>query len=166
MIEEAIQKSIFSNTNEKTYTDKVLAREDVNRLRDLVRKDPLVREDLLEILYLLSGVESKLVNYNEWDRYIILKYFVWVREFVRACELMYDFEDDMKIKNWALSPQAKNILNNNRRLMQHNAKFLVDLYLNMSRTTLSKGGGMVKDLVTNKYDISYPQLAPNAAPKS
>lgn len=166
MIEEAIQKSIFSQNNEKSLNDKILAREDVNRLRDLIRKDPLVREDMLEILYLLSGVESKLVNYGEWDRYIILKFFVWIREFVKVCELMYDFEDDLKKKNWQLSRQAQTILANNRRIMQHNTKFLVDLYLNISRTTLSKGGALVKDLTTNKYDIAYPQIQAFTPPKN
>lgn len=146
---------------EKTFIDKILGKADVDRLKELVQKDPLQRKELLEILYLLGATESKLVNYDSWDRYVILKFFVWVREFVKVCELMYDYEDDYNSKHFKLSDRASKMLKNNQREMQHNAKFLIDLYLNISRTTLSVGGVGVKELLTNKFEMSYPN-APNA----
>lgn len=157
MIEEAIARKMMEGTTEKTFIDKILGKADTDRLRELVQKDPLARKDMLEILYLLGGTESKLVNYSEWDRYIILKFFVWVREFVKICELMYDYQDEIDKGNIKLSARAAKILDNNERLMQHNAKFLIDLYLNMSRTTLSIGGMGILELLKNKFEISYPQ---------
>lgn len=157
MIEEAIARKMMEGTPEKTFIDKILGKADTDRLKELVQKDPLARRDLLEILYLLGATESKLVNYSDWDRYIMLKFFVWVREFVKICELMYDYEEEITQGKMKLSPTAAQILKNNQRLMQHNAKFLIDLYLNMSRTTLSVGGMGILELLKNKFEISYPQ---------
>lgn len=157
MIEEHLMRKMLDNTSEKTFIDKILGKTDTDRLRDLVQKDPLERKDLLEILYLLGGTEAKLVNYSEWDRYVMLKFFVWVREFVKICELMFDYSDDVKKGIIKLSKRAAQILNGNERLMQHNAKFMIDLYLNMSRTTLSVGGTGFMEMLKNKFEISYPQ---------
>jgi len=157
MIEEGIARKMMEGTTEKTFIDKILGKADTDRLRDLVQKDPLERKDLLEILYLLGATESKLVNYSEWDRYVMLKFFVWVREFVKICELMFDYADDIKKGVIKLSKRATQILQGNERLMQHNAKFMIDLYLNMSRTTLSVGGMGILELLKNKFEISYPQ---------
>lgn len=160
MIEEGIARKMMENiSTEKTFIDKILGKSDTDRLRELIQKDPLQRKDMLEILYLLGGTEAKLFNYNDWDRYIILKFFVWIREFVKISELMYDYEDEVKEGNIKLSPRAQQILKNNQRLMQHNAKFLIDLYLNIGRTTLSVGALGISELLKNKFEISYPQAA-------
>lgn len=164
MIEEAIARKMMEGTTEKTFMDKLLGKEDTNRLKDLIQKDPLERKELLEILYLLGATESKLFNYTERDRYIMLKFFVWIREFVKICELMYDYADDLKIdpkdpkkKLVKLSQRATDLLKQNQRLMQHNAKFLIDLYLNMGRTTLSVGALAFLETLKNKFEISYPE---------
>ena len=181
-IEENIQKGLFSQQSEKTYIDKVLARQDVDRIRDLIRKKELTREDLLEMLYLISGTESKLLNYTEWDRYIILKFFVWIREFVKILEILFDYEDQLNKQNntcrhcgnsikpkekekkcicenkeavITLSSRSTKLLNNIRLMMEHNAKFLVDLYLNIARSSMSIGGVGFSELIKNKYEVVY-----------
>lgn len=159
--EEALQKSVFSGQNEKTFIDKLLAREDVNAIRELVKKPDWTRQDLLEILYLLSGAESKLLNYGEWERYVILKFFVWIREFVKIGEMLYDYEDDMiergtLIKNEKNKDDAAQMFENNKRMIEHNIKFLVDLYLNIGRTSLSLGGTGFIEMLKNKFEVNYP----------
>lgn len=181
--EDALESSMFRGVGERTYIDKVLAKNDVDAIRALVKKTVLTREDLLEILYLLSGTEAKLVNYSEWDRYIILKFFVWIREFVKICEILFDYEDELKKKvkqckyclkviskediktkcvceNPApvmqLTERTQRLLNNNSLLLQHNAKFLIDLYLNIARTSLSVQAVGLLELLKNKYEVIYP----------
>lgn len=166
---------------DKSFLDKLLAKEDVDRLRELTKKPKLCREDLLELLYLLTSTESKLLNLGEWDRYIMLKFFVWIREFIKIAELLYDYQDDLKrkehlcntckkynddVKNKCtcitftpsaqLTPRCKQLLYNNERLIEHNAKFLIDLYLNIGRTTLSLGGTGFLETLKNKYELVYP----------
>lgn len=154
--EQHLATSMFQRNEEKTLVDKVLAREDVNRIRDLVKKPNLTRSELLEVLYLLAGTESKLVNYSEYDRYVILKFFVWIREFIKVAELLYDYEDDLLKKN-KLTPRGMQLFNNTKSKVEHNAKFLIDLYFNISRTTLSLGATGILELIKNKYEVIYPR---------
>jgi hypothetical protein len=52
--------------------------------------------------------------------------------------------------------RCKQLLYNNERLIEHNAKFLIDLYLNIGRTTLSLGGTGFLETLKNKYELTYP----------
>src|SRR6056297_2048732 len=92
-VEQAIGNSILNSSGEKTFIDKLLGKNDVERVRELVRKEKLTREELLELLYSLTGTEMKLLNLGTWDRYVILKYFVWIRDFVKNIEIMYDYQE-------------------------------------------------------------------------
>lgn len=183
IIEQALEKSIFSQGAEKTAIDKVLAREDINRAREIIKKKDLSREDISELMYIITSTESKLVNYNEWDRYIILKFFVWIRELIKTNEIMFDFREKLetrknicrscykeietkkddkclcekKIPVLQLTENSQEMMLNISRLVQHNIKFLVDLYLNLSRTTLSLGGHGFFELLKNKFEIDYKQ---------
>ena len=169
---------MFNGSQEKTFIDKLLSKEDVERIRDLIRKPRLKREEILEILYLLGSTESKLLNYDANDRYVILKFFVWIREFVKITELLFDYQDDLIKKEntckncnadkdkcecgkftpqLVMSPQTKKLLFNTERHIEHISKFLVDLYLNIARTTLSLNATGFIELLKNKYELQYRQ---------
>lgn len=182
--EENLQHGLFNTTSEKTFIDKVLAKQDVDKIRELIKKPKLTRSDLLELLYMLSSTESKLVNYGAWDRYVILKFFVWIREFVKVAEMLYDYQDDLKKKENSckncnntkvkctckndlkftpqivLTEMTKKLLFNNERYIEHNAKFLIDLYLNISRTTLSLGATGFLETLKNKFELAYTGTNP------
>jgi hypothetical protein len=181
--EQDLQRSIFTGVGERTFIDKVLAKDDVNAIREIIKKPKLTRSELLEVLYLICGTEAKLLNYNEWDRYIILKFFVWIREFIKIFEILVDYEDELykkentctscklpivsnndnvcRCKNikrvLILTERAKRLLLNNDMLLQHNAKFLIDLYLNIGRTSMSLTSAGFTELLRNKYEVQYMQ---------
>jgi len=159
MIEEELQKAMFQRNNEKTFIDKLLAKNDIDAVRDIIKKKELTREDILELLYLLTSTEAKLVNYSPWDRYVILKFFVWIREFTKVAELLYDYKDQLEIlkkKNPDVLPERTlKLLLNSEKLIQHNTKFLVDLYFNIARTTLSIGATGILELLKNKFEVNY-----------
>lgn len=218
MIEQQIERTMFSQDQEKTFIDKILAKDEVKEIRRIMKKSPLSREDLNELLNLISSNEQKLLNLGVWDRYVNLKSFVWVRETVKVTELLYDYKDDLEkkenfckncrlpikseeksctcskdindvkknimttqinnqievmnekyklnlekkelikvqIKKVYLSDRARQLFENVFRQMEHNVKFIVDLYLNICRTTLSLGGTGILEILRNKYEISYP----------
>jgi hypothetical protein len=169
-MEQQLEQNFFKSNQEKTYIDKLIDKNDIEKIKELVKKEKLTRSELLELMYMCLGAESKLVNYSEWDRYVILKFFVWIREFIKIAELMFDvkeyFEKQEKIYNatggkdgFKMSERAETMLNSNQRLIEHNAKFLVDLYLNIARTTLSVSGKGFFELLKAKFEISYPQQA-------
>lgn len=220
MIEDAIEQNIFQQSNDKTFVDKILGRQDADNIRKLMKKPNLEREDLNQVLNLLSSPHSKLWNFNDWDRHVQLKFFVWVREYARMGQLLYDYEDDLRRKEnvcstcegfikprtskdpvckcstnpedikynemvdkyndlaediflkynykvpykkhkkirkrkFLISFRTKQMLLNNMRQMQHNVKFLVDLYLNVGNTSLSISATAFREILSNKYEISY-----------
>lgn len=160
--EDQLNKNIFSQTAEKTFIDKVLAREESYKLEKLAMKTPLSRADALQILYLLSSVETKLVNFGDWDRYIQLKFFVWVREFVKLFENVLDQVEDLEAREKKgrikISSRTKKLIMNIRRHIEHDVKFLVDIYLSMMRSTLSLNGAAILEILRNKYEITYAGL--------
>jgi hypothetical protein len=169
MIEKQIQQGIFNRDTERSFADKVLARQDVDHIRSLMRKPRLDRSDLLELMYMCLSVESKLLNYGEWDRYVILKFFAWVREYFRVAEVLYDYKDFLENKEKEgeiiLSPRTEQLLDNNALLIEHTAKYLVDVYLNIGRTSLSLSATGFLDILTNKYEVSYPYATQVGTPQ-
>jgi len=162
-VEHALANSLFQTNSEKTFIDKVLGRKDVEEIRDIVKKKRLSRDDLMHLMYMLSSVEIKLLNYGAWDRYVMAKYFVWIRDFVAICESLMDYKEDLETKEKngeiALSLRTRQIFENNIRLIEHNIKFLIDLYFNLIRSTLSLGGTGLLELVRNKFELFYPNQA-------
>lgn len=160
MIEQKLQQGLFGAPTERSFIDKMLAKQDVDYIRELMRKERLNRSELLELLYMCLSTESKLLNYSEWSRYVILKYFVWIREFIKIAELLFDYQDFLKKQEASgkimLTERTRQLLDNNERLIEHNAKFLIDLYLNIGRTSLSLGATGLMELLTNKYEVVYP----------
>lgn len=159
--EQQLQQGLFSAANEKTFIDKLLGREDINNIRKLIKKKEWTREDLLDVLYLINSGESKLFNYSSWDRYIILKFFVWIREFVKVLEMVFDDKEarEARIKNGEIryDKETEAMYKDVRLKMEHNAKFLIDLYITIGRTSLSLGATGFLEILKNKYEISYPQ---------
>lgn len=161
--ERALANNIFTQTSEKSFSDKVLGRADVEKVGDIIKKDRLTREDLMYLMYMLSSVEVKLFNYGEWDRYVMAKYFVWIRDFVALYESLIDYKQDLEKKekkgDFSISPRTWQIFENNIRLTEHNIKFLIDLYFNLGRSTMSLGATGFLELLKNKFELFYPQQA-------
>lgn len=177
--EQGLGQSVFNQGKEKTFIDKLLARKDVDGLRDLIKKDNWDKATLAEILYLMSGNEQKLLNHSEYSRYFSLKFFVWVKEFATKLEEFYEtrtfYEEKEKlskenkekknkekknkddIEDFFLSPIGKRMLGNIIREMEHNLKFLIDLLLRIDRTSLSLNAAAFTEILTNKYEMSYPE---------
>lgn len=151
-IAEALQSYSLKKSNERSVVDKILAKDDIEKLRVIMKKTSLTREDLLELLYLVSSSEVKLYNFDARERYVMMKMFVWIREFVKVLELLFDLKQKEIEK---FSEQGKQLLKDCRNLMEHNIKFLIDLYLNISRSTLSKDGKAFNQFLENKFEFSY-----------
>lgn len=189
--ESVLEQNMFRTQPEKTFVDKVMAKDDIDRIKTLIAKNDLSRSELLELMSLLSSKEAKLVNYDLELRYINMKFFVWIEEFILVAELLYDYQDDLLIwentckdcnmlfqkldiskKNvfcrcpietrkpvYVMTERQKKAIINIRRLFEHNAKFMISLYLNSARTTLSVGATGLLEVLKNKYEFAYPTNA-------
>ena len=170
VIEQALAEAFKQRDTEKTFIDKLLAKDDIARIKELMRKNGLKREELLELLYMLSSSESKLLMLPEYHRYVLLKYFVWVREFVKICEFNFDYRENLNRKvqsgRFKLSDRAKRILDDNTKMLEHNTKFLVDLFLMIARTSLSLNGAAFGELLKQRFELQYSQKDGTQSPSN
>jgi len=162
-IEDFINRNVYEETREKTFVDKVLNREEAKRLQELTKKEDLNRSELLELLYLLAGIELKLVNFDAYDRYLLGKFFAWIRDFVATTEILFDYIADLKdMENKATGKEKKDIkemidiLERIKKLDLHNVKFLADIYMYLCRSTLSIDASAFDTLTTSRFEYYYP----------
>lgn len=182
-----LSKALFQGESEKSLVDKLLGRQDADKLHSLMQKEPLTRSDLEEILFLMTSIDQKIVNYSEWDRYVIVKLFPWVKDYSTVCktwmlyEEQYDrgeFDKDFTItkkvkikvkgkdskmeeKEIEIKPileETKKIVSETSKYMQHNLKFLISVFLLVQNSTLSIDGAAFETLTTARYEYSYPSL--------
>jgi|GEM_PF-6111763 len=156
MISNLIERELFKKEQEKSFLDKVFARKEIQEIRELMKKTDLERQDYLDLLYLMTSEEAKLVNHSAWSRYHILKFFVWIREFIKIAEALFDEKELLKKKKIELTPTGETLMENNKRMIEHIAKFLIDLYFNINRSTLSIGATGFMEALKNKYEFLYP----------
>lgn len=176
--EQSLGKHLFTpQSKDKSHTDKLLSRKEVSEIQVLMKKDDLTRSELLEMLYLLSSSEIKLANFGEWDRYLLGKFLTWIRDFVSLAEILYDYKgkyekyasqeikkEDYKteqehkkaFKSKENAKEVKELMENNRKFVLHNIKFLVDIYLYLARSTLSITMAGFDTLSKNKFEYVYP----------
>lgn len=88
-----LSKMLFQGESEKSLVDKLLGRQDADKLHALMQKEPLTRSDIEEILFLMTSIDQKIVNYDEWDRYIIIKLFPWVKDYSTLCKTWMLYEE-------------------------------------------------------------------------
>lgn len=156
--EDALGGKAFRSESDKTYIDKLLGRKEVDQLKRLIEKDELDRSDLLRLLYLLTGGELKIVNLTEWDRYLLGKYYTWIRDLVKVAEFLYDYEDNVKtgiVKFGVHKEEIGDGLKSIKKMVLHDVKFSVDIYLFLTRSTLSLSGAAFDRLSKSRYEYEY-----------
>ena len=160
-----LNKAIFHGESEKSFVDKILGRQDADKLHELIKKEPLTLSDIEEILFLMTSIDQKLLNYNEWDRYIIVKLFPWVKDFSIICKTMMiyqgqyekgEFDDDFK--NQTNKEDTYKVIQEINKYLLHDFKFLISTFLLLSNTTLSIDGAAFDVLTTSKFEYSYPSV--------
>ncbi len=160
-----LSKSIFHGESEKSFVDKLLGRQDADKLHELIKKEPLTLSDVEEILFLMTSIDQKLLNYNEWDRYIIVKLFPWIKDFSIICKTMMIYETqysegefDKDFTDPKMKLDTYKIIKEINKYLLHDFKFLISTFLLLSNTTLSVDGAAFDVLTTSKFEYSYPTM--------
>jgi len=164
--EKTLWYHAFRPPAERAFSDKLLSKEEVKKLQELIKKDNLTRQELLELLYLLTGVELKLANLTEYDRYLLGKYFAWVRDLVKLAEFLYDYIEKIegnKFKKYGET--IKETLEAIKKMILHDVKFGVDIYLFLLRSTLGIEAFAFDSLSKQRYEYEYAPYQPVEAQK-
>src|SRR4030043_1769857 len=160
-----LNKAIFHGESEKSFVDKILGRQDADKLHELIKKEPLTLSDIEEVLFLMTSIDQKLLNYAEWDRYVIVKLFPWIKDFSIVCKTMMiyetqysegEFNDDFKTID--VRDDTYKIIKEINKYLLHDFKFLISTFLLVSNTTLSIDGVAFDVLTTSKFEYSYPSV--------
>lgn len=164
-IEQNMLDSIRKGNTEKTFLDKLLARDDVDRLREILAKTELSDEDLKIALYQLNSTEAKLVNYSPWERHVMLKFHIWIRADVKILQLYLhakigiDKLTDATNKESYLSDANKILVKDKiaelKKMYIEIIQSLSDVFLHIERTSLSIDGMAFKEALKNRFEIDY-----------
>jgi hypothetical protein len=134
---------------EPTHTDKLLAKRNIKKLENLMKKEELTREDIADILYLLAAEEIKLLYLSEKDRYVMLRIFATIRDVATIIELL---DAALNLEN---NEENKEYIRTQKKLWENTFKTLVDLYNFLARSTLSMEGKAFDILSTPGQRIEY-----------
>jgi len=156
----------FRQPLERTFIDKLLSRKEVEELQNLIMKDDLTRKDLLKLLYMLTGAELKLANLSEYDRYILGKYFTWVRDLVKVAEFLYDYE--IQIDTYNFSEEGKQEIKDTlvaiKKMYLHDVKFSADIFLFLTRSSMAISGIAFDVLSKSRFEYEYGNVGIVEAP--
>lgn len=149
---------------ERTLIDKILARRNVEKIEDLLRKEEWTREDLKLLLNHLVSDELKLLYFRDWDRYVLGKYFIWLREIVRIGEHYYDVEE--RIKQRPVHDNAKKelrlrTLKRIEKQLISSIQFAADIFLYLARSSLSLYGKAFDTLLKTRVEYEYRNVESN-----
>lgn len=140
---------------EKTFVDKTMARQDVDEIKDLMMKEDLSRQDLRKLQYLIGGIERKLENFTPYDRYLLGKFFTWIRDFESIIEGLLDFKEKLDEGTIPKTEYSEKMVENVRHKMLHNFLFLIDVFLYLSRSTLSINAEAFRTITSQRFEYAY-----------
>jgi hypothetical protein len=163
--------------SERTSIDKMLGKQEIDDVKELIKKSHLTREELLELLYRVHSTECKLLNLDEKLKYLLSKYFVWIGDFILCIHLMFDFAEQLKTqealmskkeykptgREIILSEDSKKMFSDMQISMEEAAKFLITVYYSVARPTVSIGAMGLKEASTTRIQ-SFSQAEQSAMP--
>lgn len=155
VIESQLQQAIYSGNLERTNFDKVLSKGEVLRLREIMSKEELSIQDISEAQNILVSTEAKLTNLDEWDRYVIGKYYVWVNEYAKRFSKSLRAEVFYKHIWNKLSKRTQGLRHEIMKEYTEGYKFLVHIYCYLIRTPLSIEGAAFDRLTQERKEIEY-----------
>jgi hypothetical protein len=149
--------SIFTPRTETSLIDKVISRENIARIEELVRKPNWKYEDVNTALYLLTAEETKLLNLTQYERYLLGKFYAWIREFVKFVDDLIKQKEKAMQENLLTSEMIETLDKTINKSID-NVRFLIDVFLYISRSSLSINAKAFEELLKNRfeYEYSYP----------
>ncbi len=143
-------------TIERTFTDKTLGKEEIERIRIIMRNYTLSREQLAELRNLLVGSHLKLVNFDEKDRTIIGYWLNFIENFFQAEEELYAYYTSIKDVD-EIQNSTKKLLIKAREKMENNLKFIIDIYLFGVNSSLSIEATGFRSYLVSKFEFPYAE---------
>jgi len=154
--EQALGNAIFNQPSNKTYTDKLMSKEEVLKIETLIRKDRLEPAELRLLQSYLSSNETKLVNLGKESRYLLGKYISWIHQVIEIQHV--HIESIAALKKKELNTRIADKNNETAyRILDEKIKTLVGNYLYWLRSGLSLSMVGFDKLTSNRVEVQYGQ---------
>lgn len=153
-------QSLYRMDNEKARTDKLLAKDDIAKIEELIKKDRLELKDLRNLVYLLAGAEIKLVNFGKSDRILIGKFLTWIRDLIAIYEVRIK-DNELLMSNPKTTDETILAAKTISQMLDEYIKYLAALFLYGTRSSLSLGATAFSSLNTEKFEYEYNTRATN-----
>lgn len=153
-------QSLYRMDNEKARTDKLLAKDDIAKIEELIKKDRLELKDLRNLVYLLAGAEIKLVNFGKSDRILIGKFLTWIRDLIAIYEVRIK-DNELLMSNSKTTDETLLAAKTISQMLDEYIKYLAALFLYGTRSSLSLGATAFSSLNTEKFEYEYNTRATN-----
>jgi len=164
-IENKLNSSMYAGAGVKAHTDKLLAVDEIEEIKDIIQLDRLKSQDLRKLVYLMGAVEIKLVNFDTKDRYVLGKYLTWIRRTITLLDMHLKYIDSLAGENISKATQEANEMV--YCIWDEDTKYLCDIYLYLTRSSLSLNGVAFDTLNKSRFEYEYNQPGQhNAEPKS
>lgn len=154
--EDKMGRNMYSVSKEKSHTDKVLAKEEIKNIEELVSKDWLSAPDLRRLHYLLASAETKLANYGYKDRYGLGVYATKIRRLI-SIQLAVQRNIEILQAKKETTPVTKLSLKQVTQIMDEHIKARCNNFLYVSRSSLSIGGHAFDTLNSENFEYEYNQ---------
>lgn len=152
--EDALSKTMHLYSNEKTFIDKLTSKEDVLRMRELHQNLKNTRVEIMEMLQLMVGNESKFLNFDEQERHIFGRYMIRIAEGFQLAEKVWDIYELLEQEGYK-DPEIVELWNNNIEQVNRTCKFYVDNFQWLTRSGMSIKGIGFEKILKNRFEISY-----------
>lgn len=154
-IENKLNASMYAGAGAKAHTDKLLAVEEIEEIKDIIQCDRLKSQDLRKLVYLLGAVEIKLVNFDVKDRYILGKYLTWIRRTITLLDMHLKYIKSLEGKKISKATEEANEMVYS--IWDEDTKYLCDIYLYLTRSSLSLNGVAFDTLNKSRFEYEYNQ---------
>lgn len=149
----SMAQAIYTPGSPKAYSDKLLAQDEVNEMKDLIQKDYLSAADLRRLGYLLSGNELKLVYFDKKERYLICKYLTWLHKAITTQQTR--LRNINILRQQGASKTGQLAIMQAYNIMDEDIKKMIGVFLALTRSSLSLNGKAFVDLSTNRSETVY-----------
>jgi len=154
-VEQKLNDGMYAGGGAKAHTDKLLAVDEIEEIKEIIQADRLKSEDLRKLVYLLGAVEIKLVNFDIKDRYVLGKYLTWIRRTITLLSMHIKYVDNMQnIEQSKTTEEANEMIYS---ILDEDTKYLCDIYLYLTRSSLSLNGIAFDTLNKSRFEYEYNQ---------
>lgn len=151
-IEEQISLGSIFEKKDKTTTDVVLAKEDINSNRELIKKSNLSSTEFNLLRDKLVGAELKLQNLTAYERYLLGKFLsVWVSKILDITQELTYFKEKKDYEK--LTPYQRELFDNCLFLSKKYSFWSVDVYNFWARSGHSINAYGFKELIKTKIEV-------------